>query len=83
MDFAQENQHQEEVANLKYYILNKKLMEYEDKITNRKFSNKYFKHDVENLKKNTKSLHEKLAETEESKAHIGAQNKKIQEMEMS
>jgi hypothetical protein len=37
MDFAQENQHQEEVANLKYYILNKKLMEYEDKITNRNF----------------------------------------------
>jgi hypothetical protein len=33
------------------------------------------------FKNNTKSLHEKLAETEKSKAHIGAQNKKIQDME--
>jgi hypothetical protein len=78
-----ENNQQEEIINLKYYIdeLSKKLMEKDDKMQNQNFQLQTMNLLIENLKKNTKSLHGKLAEGEKAKVHIGAQNKKIQDLD--
>jgi hypothetical protein len=77
------NKQNEEIANLKYYVddLNRKLMEKEGEVQNQNFQLQTMNLLVDNLKKNTKSLHEKLAETEKIKVHVGAQNKKIQDLE--
>ncbi len=85
--FLDENSHRkdnnDEIINMKYYIeeLSKKLMEKEDKVQNQSFQMQTLNLLVENLKKNTKSLHEKLAEYEKLKIHINAQNKKTVDLE--
>jgi hypothetical protein len=83
MDDVNENRQQEEIANLKYYVddLNKKLMDKESEVQNQNFQMQTMNMLIENLKKNTKSLHEKLAETEKAKVHLGAQDKKIVDLE--
>ena len=80
---SQRKDNNEEIMNMKYYIeeLSKKLMEKEDKVQNQSFQMQTMNLLVENLKKNTKSLHEKLAEYEKLKIHINAQNKKTVDLE--
>ena len=80
---SQRKDNNEEIINMKYYIeeLSKKLMEKEDKVQNQSFQMQTLNLLVENLKKNTKSLHEKLAEYEKLKIHINAQNKKTVDLE--
>jgi chromosome segregation ATPase len=82
-DMLQYNNQQDELVNLKYYCddLSKKLMDKEGEVQNQAFQIQTMNLLVDNLKKNTKSLHEKLAETEKIKIHVGAQNKKIQDLE--
>jgi len=85
--YLDENSHRkdnnEEIMNMKYYIeeLSKKLLEKEDKVQNQTFQMQTLNLLIENLKKNTKSLHEKLAEYEKLKIHINAQNKKTNDLE--
>ena len=80
---SQRKDNNEEIMNMKYYIeeLSKKLMEKEDKVQNQSFQMQTLNLLVDNLKKNTKSLHEKLAEYEKLKIHINAQNKKTVDLE--
>lgn len=68
---------------LKDYIheLNKKIIDRDETITNQSFQIQTLNQMIDNLKKNTKNIHEKLAEHEKLKIHINAQNKKMADME--
>ncbi len=68
---------------LKLYLddLNKKLIEKDDIIQNQSFQIQTLNQMVDNLKRNTKNLNEKLADYEKLKIHINAQNKKMVDME--
>jgi hypothetical protein len=68
---------------LKIYLddLNKKLIEKDDIIQNQSFQIQTLNQMIDNLKRNTKNLNEKLADQEKLKIHINAQNKKMVDME--
>jgi chromosome segregation ATPase len=73
----------EDNIDLKQYLeeLNKKLIDKDDIIQNQSFQLQTLNQMVDNLKKNTKNLNEKLADYEKLKIHINAQNKKMADME--
>jgi hypothetical protein len=68
---------------LKLYLddMNKKLIEKDDIIQNQSFQIQTLNQMVDNLKRNTKNMNEKLADYEKLKIHINAQNKKMADME--
>ncbi len=82
-DNEKQSIYEDQDNNLKNYIdeLNKKILDKDEIIHNQSFQIQTLNQMIENLKKNTKHLHEKLAEYEKLKIHISAQNKKMADME--